>query len=125
MKKFYNSADLCTSIMRSEYINSDNRFFYNTFVPIEVNNNDEAIQSIKHIKSEIKKTSNEDLLSINPDYVKATRKDTKTLIKQIKELSNNNNIKLEYGKVYKLSFVFELFYLNLLFLVKNNINLED
>lgn len=66
-----------------------------------------------------------DLLSINPDYVKATRKDTKTLIKQIKELSNNNNIKLEYGKVYKLSFVFELFYLNLLFLVKNNINLED
>ena len=96
MKKFYNSADLCTSIMRSEYINSDNRFFYNTFVPIEVNNNDEAIQSIKHIKSEIKKTSNEDLLSINPDYVKATRKDTKTLIKQIKELSNNNNIKLEY-----------------------------
>lgn len=125
MKKFYNSADLYTSIMRSEYINSDNRFFYNTFVPIEVNNNDEAIQSIKHIKSEIKKTSNEDLLSINPDYVKATRKDTKTLIKQIKELSNNNNIKLEYGKVYKLSFVFELFYLNLLFLVKNNINLED
>ena len=48
-----------------------------------------------------------DLLSINPDYVKATRKDTKTLIKQIKEL---------------LSSVFELFYLNLLFLVSNNNN---
>lgn len=64
MKKFYNSADLYTSIMRSEYINSDNRFFYNTFVPIEANNNDEAIQSIKHIKSEIKKNSNEDMKKI-------------------------------------------------------------
>ena len=50
--------------MRSEYINSDNRFFYNTFVPIEANNNDEAIQSIKHIKSEIKKNSNEDMKKI-------------------------------------------------------------
>ena len=63
-----------------------------------------------------------DLLSINPDYVKATRKDTKTLIKQLKELSNNNTIKLEYGKIYKLSSVFELFYLHLLFLVSNNSN---
>lgn len=282
MKKFYNSADLCTTIMRSEYTNSDNSFFYNTFVPIAANNNEEAIQSIKHIKSEIKKISDEDmkknnlnilapsllnsqlyvtklmnvqtseqliinfleydftsfsnyfsffldfgflsivspvkssdiamfralsittlnellalsykyyekdknnlisyqeeykkiinfifnldndknlndlsphnllflyeilhepessifkyrvninitenmlqiydLLSINPDYVKATRKDTKTLIKQLKELSNNNTIKLEYGKIYKLSSVFELFYLHLLFLVSNNSN---
>lgn len=63
-----------------------------------------------------------DLLSITPDYVKATRKDTNTLIKQLKELSNNNNIKLEYGKIYKLSSVFELFYLNLLSLVSNNSN---
>lgn len=261
MKKFYTSADLCTSIMKSEYTNSDNSFLYNTFVPIDVNNNDEAIQSIRHIKSEIKKISDEDmkknnlnilapsllnsqlyvtkltnvqtseqliinfleydftnfsnyfslfldfgflsivlpvkstdiamfrtlsittlnellslaykyykkdknnlisyqkeskkivnfifnldndknsndlsphnllflyeilhelessifkyraninitenmlqiydLLSINPDYVKATRKDTKTLIKQIKELSNNNNIKLEFWNIYK------------------------
>lgn len=61
-------------------------------------------------------------LSINPDYMKATRKDTKTLIKQLKELSNNDTIKLEYGKIYKLSSVFELFYLNLLFLIKNNNN---
>lgn len=282
MKKFYNSADLCTTIMRSEYTNSDNSFFYNTFVPISTNNNEEAIQSIKHIKFEIKKISDEDmkknnlnilapsllnsqlyvtklmnvqtseqliinfleydftsfsnyfsffldfgflsivspvkssdiamfralsittlnellalaykyyekdknnlisyqeeykkiinfifnldndknlndlsphnllflyeilnepessifkyrvninitenmlqiydLLSINPDYVKATRKDTKTLIKQLKELSNNNTIKLEYGKIYKFSSVFELFYLHLLFLVSNNSN---
>ena len=282
MKKFYDSLDLCTIIMRSEYTNSYDNFFYNSFVPIEANNNEEAIQSIKHIKSEIKKISDEDmkknnlnvlapsllnsqlyvtklmnvqtveqliinfleydftnfsnyfsffldygflsivspvkssdtakfkalsittlnellafaykyyekdknnlisyqveykkiinfifnldndkslnglsshnllflyeilhepessifkyraninitenmlqiydLLSINPDYVKATRKDTKTLIKQLKELSNNNNIKLEYGKIYKLSSVFELFYLNLLFLVSNNSN---
>lgn len=57
MKKFYNSADLCTSIMRSGYTSSNNSFFYNTFGPTETNNNDEAIQSIKHIKSEIKKIS--------------------------------------------------------------------
>lgn len=89
MKKIYNSADLCTTIMRSEYTNSYDNFFYNSFVPIEANNNEEAIQSIKHIK---------------------------------KELSNNNTIKLEYGKIYKLSSVFELFYLHLLFLVSNNSN---
>ena len=65
MKKFYNSADLCTTIMRSEYTNSDNSFFYNTFVPIAANNNEEAIQSIKHIKSEIKKISDEDMKKNN------------------------------------------------------------
>lgn len=61
-------------------------------------------------------------LSINTDYIKATRKDFKSLIKQLKELSDNNTIKLEYGKIYKFSSVFELFYLNLLFLIKNNNN---
>ena len=51
--------------MRSEYTNSDNSFFYNTFVPIAANNNEEAIQSIKHIKSEIKKISDEDMKKNN------------------------------------------------------------
>lgn len=282
MKKIYNSADLCTTIMRSEYTNSNDGFFYNTFVPIGANNNDEANQSIKYIKGEIRKVSDEDmknnnlstlapsllnsqlyvtklmniqtpeqliinfleydftsfanyfsffldfgflsivspvkstdiamfkalsittlndllsfaykfyekdkknlisyqeeykkiinfifnfdndknlsdlsphnllflyeilhekdnsifkyrdninitenmlqiydLLSINPDYMKATRKDNKTLIKQLKELSNNNTIKLEYGKIYRLSSVFELFYINLFFLVSKDTN---
>lgn len=62
------------------------------------------------------------LLSVNPDYMKTTRKDIKTLIEQLKELSNNNTIRLEYGKIYKFSSVFELFYINLLFLVSNNNN---
>ena len=53
---------------------------------------------------------------------KDTIKNTKAIIKQLKELSNNNTIKLEYGKIYKLSSVFELFYLHLLFLVSNNSN---
>ena len=51
--------------MRSEYTNSDNSFFYNTFVPISTNNNEEAIQSIKHIKFEIKKISDEDMKKNN------------------------------------------------------------
>lgn len=282
MKKFYDSADLCAIVTRSEYINSDNSIIYNVFVPIGLNNNDETTQAMKYIKSEIKKISDKDIknnnlnalapsflnsqlyctkfvnfqnpehlivdfleydftnfanyfsffldfnflsivspvksadigifralsittlnellslaykyyekdksvlisyqeeykkiinfifnldndkdlnelsphnllvlyeilygeksnifkcrdninitenmlqiyecLSINPNYMKTTRKDTKTLIKQLKELSNNNTIKLEYGKIYKLSSVFELFYLNLLFLIKNNNN---
>ena len=53
MNTAYDSTDLCTIIMRSEYTNSYDNFFYNSFVPIEANNNEEAIQSIKHIKSEI------------------------------------------------------------------------
>ena len=61
-------------------------------------------------------------LNLNYDYKKDTVKNTEAIIKQLKELSNNNTIRLEYGKIYKLSSVFELFYLNLIFLVSNNSN---
>ena len=65
MKKFYDSADLCAIVTRSEYINSDNSIIYNVFVPIGLNNNDETTQAMKYIKSEIKKISDKDIKNNN------------------------------------------------------------
>lgn len=65
MKKFYDSADLCAIVTRSEYINSDNSIIYNVFVPIGLNNNDETTQTMKYIKSEIKKISDKDIKNNN------------------------------------------------------------
>lgn len=60
MKKFYDSRDLQAMIT---YSNSDSsiEILYNVFIPWGFSTNDDIKKQILHIKSEIKKISNEDM----------------------------------------------------------------